>query len=354
MVVGIKSVFQRPRDTGQYIITGAETFRLSCRKVLSNVLDTPWNNQGGNRQNIEKGMRELYVADDGYTFIQCDQSGAEALIVAHLCRKGKYRSLFENGVKPHVYMALKLFPDVWAKHIGEDKIAIALETPIPELKKLPFWKELENLIKSSDNWPSDQRYYHIAKKVIHASSYGMRANTFRMSVLQESGGTIIISLKDAESYLLRFHLEFPEIQEWHNRVYNTAKKTKQLRNLFDFPYNITNYFNENDYKDLIAWVPQSTVACITRSAYINFYEYAAKNKENWHLAGDCHDSYLTMIPDAEVVRALPIMKSFIEIELVSPFDGTKFRMKSEAQTGKNWAPAKEHKNENGLKEYKSL
>jgi hypothetical protein len=340
-----------PRDTGQMIIAGTETFRLSCRKTLTNKLDTPFNNYGGNRQNIEKGMREVWIADDGYSFVQVDQSGAEALIVAYLCRSAKYRTLFQNGVKPHVYMALKLFPDKWAKRMDASKIATAITTPIPELKSLPFWKELESLIKSSDNWPSDERYYHIAKKTVHASSYGMRGNTFRMSILQESGGTIVISLKEAEAYLMKFHSEFPEIMEWHNRVFVTARDKKQLRNLFGFPYNITDFINENDYKDLIAWVPQSTVACITRQAYVKLQEYIESENKNWHLLNDCHDSYLAECPDNDIKECSIKMREFIEIELQSPFDGTKFRMKSEAQAGKNWSPAKE-KNPTGLVEVK--
>jgi hypothetical protein len=342
--------FGRPRDTGQYLVAHPDTFRLSCRKILSNKFDTPFINQGGNRQNLEKGMRDIWIADEGYTFVQCDQSGADALIVAHLCRAGKYRSLFQNGIKPHVYMSLKLFPDVWAKHIGMEKIAAALITPIADLKKLSFWSELVELIKSSDNWPSDQRYYHIAKKTVHSASYGMRGNTFRMSVLQESGGTIIITTKDAESFLMKFHSEFPEIHDWHNRLFMEARNNKRIVNLFGFPYNITNFINPNDFKDLIAWIPQSTVACINRQAYCDLQEYIEEENRDWHLLADTHDSYMQQVIDCDTLEAAKKMKEFIEVELEAP-DGTKFRMKSEVQAGKNWGP-KKASNPQGLEEVK--
>ena len=344
------SRFSKPRDTGQYIIAGTDSFRLSCRKVLSNSTDTPYNNFGGNRQNLEKGMRKIWVADEGYTFLQCDQSGAEALIVAHLCRAGKYRSLFQNNIKPHVYMALKLFPEVWGKHIGDDKIAQALVTPISGLKSLPFWKELETLIKSSDNWPSDQRYYHLAKKTIHAASYGMRGNTFRMAILLESGGTIVITLKEAETFLMKFHSEFPEIHEWHNRVFMEAKAKGRLTNLFGFPFNITDFINPNDFKDLIAWGPQSTVACLTRTAYCDLQDYIEEEKKDWHILADTHDSYMQQVIDCDTLDGAKKMKELMEIEMVSPVDGTKFRMKSEVAASKNWAPYKEDSNPNGLRE----
>jgi DNA polymerase I-like protein with 3'-5' exonuclease and polymerase domains len=247
-------------------------------------------------------------------------------------------------------MALKLFPSVWSKHVGAENIAKALVTPISELKQLPFWKQLEKAIKDSDNNPPNERYYYFAKKVVHASSYGMKANTFRMALLKESGGTIVISLKDAEEYLNTFHREFPEIQLWHFEVYNTVTKNKQLRNLFGFPYNITNYINQHDYKDLIAWIPQSTVACITRQAYVRLQEYIESNNKNWHLLNDEHDSYMQEVPDNDTEEGARIMKSLIEIELESPVDKTKFRMKSEVQYGKVWAHESET-NKDGLKEF---
>jgi hypothetical protein len=335
----------KPRDTGQYIIPGTDSFRLSCRMLFQSKLKTPFNNYGGNRQNIEKSMREIWIADEGYTFVQVDQSGAEALIVAYLCRPAKYRSLFQNGVKPHTYLAMKLFWKEWvAEGFAEKDILTALATPIPELKNLPFWKALEKMIKDSDNWPSHKRYYHMSKKTIHARSYQMKAPTFRLSTLLESGGKIVLTLEKADAFLTGFDKEFPEIPEWHSKTYQTALTKKQLRNLFDFPLNITGFVDKDDFKDLIAWVPQSTVACITRQAYIKLQGYIEHEKLDWHLMADTHDSYMCMVPDVEVKDAARIMKQFIEVELESPYDKTLFRMKSEAQAGKNWSPRKEKYN----------
>jgi hypothetical protein len=343
----------KPRDTGQYIIPGTDSFRLSCRMLFQSKLKTPYNNYGGNRQNIEKLMREIWIADDGYTFVQCDQAGAEALIVAHLTRSGKYRTLFKNGVKPHTYLAMKLFWKKWVSegNFNEKDILTAMVTEIPALKTLPYWKSLDSVIRGSDNWPSNRRYYHMSKKTIHAGSYGMKGNTFRLQLLLESGGQMVLTSAQADEFLEGFHKEFPEIREWHSQVYQQALLTKQLRNLFDFPLNITGFVDKDDFKDLIAWVPQSTVACITRQAFIKLQAYIEHEKLDWHLMADTHDSYMCMVPDAEVKDAARIMKQFIEIELESPYDKTLFRMKSEAQAGKNWSPAKDGgKNPDGLKE----
>jgi hypothetical protein len=151
------------RNTCSYAIAGTNTFRLSSKKVL--------NNWGGNLQNIEKSVRKIYIPDDGMMFVQVDQSGAEALIVAYCGVAGKYRDLFIHGVKPHTYLALRLFKHVWPHKMMENKLITNLSdfnideiinTPIAQLKNHPDWKNLAALIKDSDDWSLTERYYFLA------------------------------------------------------------------------------------------------------------------------------------------------------------------------------------------------
>lgn len=171
-----------------------KTFRRSSRQIFKK-----W---GSNLQNVEKSQRAIYQAD-GYSddlrgrckywletgdhsvftpeeldklrvMLQCDQSGAEALIVAYEAEAADYRQLFIHGVKPHVYVALKLFKNIWSKKckeynlpIGESDIDILDLTPIPKLKNDPNWSQVDKLIKSSDNWKSSERYYYLAKQTCH-------------------------------------------------------------------------------------------------------------------------------------------------------------------------------------------
>lgn len=341
--------FDLPRTSTQTLISGTDSFRTSSRKVLSNKRDTEYNNFGGNLQNIEKSIREIYEADTGCKLNQRDQGGAEALIVAYLCRPGKYRKLFENNIKPHTYLGFKIFVEVWLKHFTEQEVKECIEAPIDDLNSLKSWKAIAKAVKESDNWSSNERYYHFGKKTVHGGSYGMKENTFRTAILKESGGQIVISFEQASKMLKGFHMEFPEIQNWHMRTYEMVKKNNQLRNLFGFPYNITTFVKDSDFKDLIAWVPQSTVACITRNAVNCLYEYIEANNKDWIILGDCHDSYLAQCPEAEIEELNAKMGEFMEVEMISPFDGVKFRMKSEGQSGYNWRPYKEGVNEGGLR-----
>ena len=175
----------KERITTAYNLAGTTTFRLASKRLLGR-----W---GTNVQNFPKDLRKLFLPDDDKVFVQVDQSGAEALVVSYLCTEGNFRSLFLHGIKSHVYVALRLFAEVWSTELGYS-VDEFCTSPIAKVSGLRGWGELDRLIKSSDNWSADKRYYFIAKMVCHASNYGMKPPTFRVNLLQKSEGKVSISL----------------------------------------------------------------------------------------------------------------------------------------------------------------
>lgn len=342
------------RNSTQYKITGTKTFRLSSSKILGR-----W---GSNLQNVEKEMRRLYVPDDGKIFVQVDQSGAEALIVAYLSRAGDYRKLFTNGIKPHVYVGMNLFKGVWQKKMIQHNLLSTGETfdineicgtEIALLKQHRHWKNLDALIKDSDNWSISERYYYLAKQTEHSSNYDIQAPTFQMNILEKSGGKIVINKEQAQFFLDTKHGLFPEIKEWHAEVRRTAEKSRRLYNLHGHPYEIIRgELRESDWKELYAWIPQSTVGEITNIAYVAMQNFIEEQNLDWSLLANTHDSYLLQCPIVEVADCARQGKIFMEQSFVSPVDGTPFSMRSEAAVGFNWSPYKKEKNELGLKEIK--
>lgn len=329
-----------PRNSTCWKLAGTETFRLASLAWMETY--------GTNLTNIEKSMRKIYWADEGKKLVQVDQAGAEALIVAYLCKKGKYRELFLNNIKPHTFVAMRVFLDKWKSHEAASGIEVFVNTPIHELKNHPGWKTLDKLIRSSDDWPAQERYYFIAKMIVHASSYGMRGSTFQMNVLEKSRGRVVLTKRQADDYLLGFHSLFPEITEWHYWVLKQLEDTGIIYNLFGYPRQLTGRLDPNDYKEWLAFSPQSTVGCITHIAVTNFQNYINETKRPWDLLGNCHDSYLAQCPIGEEKEMGKKMLEFMCQDLVGPH-GDKFRMKAEAQTGLNWGPQKKD-NPDGLTE----
>jgi len=362
-------------NTTQYHQEGANTFRRSSRAIVEG-----WGNYiiriGTNLQNIEQELRRIYHAKgynaaihlekcihylktkqyDHFTsdelktlniFNQSDQAGAEALIVAYLCSKGKFRDLFLNNIKPHVFVALHLFSSVWQEELnkissGDFKISIQefLGRDIRDLQKHHYWKTLDNIIKSSDGWEGGRRYYYIGKKVCHAGNYGMRGNTFRLAVLEESRGQIALTKQQADEYIRFYHMLFPEISEWHRDTIRQLEATRTLYNLFGYPKYFGQEIRETMFNEAYSFVPQSTVACITAKAYCKLQDFIESNNLNWDLLADTHDSYMLQTPIQESLEALKIMKSFIEQDLISPRNEP-FKMRAECQHGFIWCKAKE-------------
>lgn len=374
------------RDTTQWQIGGPRTLRLGSRAVLKKKRLIPQTGEikerglGGNLQNIEKSHREVYIPN-GWSyllqdkcsyymasgdssvfteeelaclkiFVQTDQSGAEALAVAYLCKDGDFRQLFINKVKPHVYVALWVFRDIWKKKmremsmVGDLKCDIdeILNTPIRDLKSNPYWKDLDALIKDSDNWSLSERYYYLAKQTCHSANYGITPPPFRMNILEKSGGKIVISKEDSEHFLTTYHSLFPEIRDWHKRLQSQVGMSKIIYNLHGHPYTITNHeIADSQWKEIISWIPQSTIGMITNIAFTRIQEYTEENTLHWDHLINCHDSVLSQCPIGQEVELGKKQKEYIEQSFISPVDNAPFKMGSETQYGFCWAPYKKGK-----------
>ncbi len=331
-----------PRSTTQYKLSGTTTFRLSSTKLLGR-----W---GGNLQNIEKSARKRFVPDAGKVFVQTDQAGAEALVVAHcMPATNKLRQLFDNKIKIHCYLAVA-FASQWEKEwpvVHEFR-----DIPINELKNHSQWPAFVKAVAKSDENPPATRYYYHYKMVAHSANYGIQANTFVENLLLKSKGAVCLTTKQGEAYLEGYHKLIPELRgyyhRWTARQYET---TGILRNLQGYPIHLTRRLHEHEYTKIHDKVPQSTVGTITNEAFTELQSYIEDNRLDWDLLANTHDSYMCQCPEGEVLVCAAKMKEYMERELTSPF-GEKFRMRSETQAGYNWSPAKDGSNINGLKEIK--
>lgn len=351
------------RVTCAYNLAGTDTFRLSSKALLKFKTDKGF---GTNLQNQDKNQRDLYVADEGKVLIQCDQAGAEALIVAYLCRPGSYRDLFEVGIKVHSFIALHVFKNIWHKHLGgklgDRSIDELCKLPVKKLKDHPDYKYVFDLIKKSDDWEAKERYYFIAKMICHASNYDMKAPTFQLNVLQKSDGAIALSLKECSEFLGLYHTLFPEIREWHCDIRRQLAKTRKLFNLFSEPRKFFEQTGDTLFKQAYAFIPQSTVGEITNRAVValqdeidnNIWPFHYNNEIGFDLLQNGHDSILSQLNSNLSFDVIKHIKSKLEPELISPFDGTKFKMKSEVSIGKNWGPYKKDINPDGMKELKEF
>ncbi len=236
-----------PRFVTLFRPAGTRSYRLAAGKFFE------W---GGNGQNPCKPLLRCLGARRGCSFVQPDQAGAEALVVANLTRPGAYRALFKVGIKPHTFLALHIFgPSKPHWFNGLPCTATQyLETTDPlALSQLPGWWTLNQRIVDSDTTEPDRPYYS-GKRTAHARSYKMGWKTFQLALLKDSHGTMVLTKPTAEKFLHTFDRLFPEIGEWQFEVIAMAKACGELRNLFGFPRHCGRIFTASYERELISWI----------------------------------------------------------------------------------------------------
>lgn len=302
-------------------IAGTKSFRLSSRQQFGEI--------GGNLQNIPEDLRAFLVPRKGYKLVQVDQSGAEALIVAYLCRKGNYRSLFDLGIKPHTYMALNMFvEDFKGSHPAERYL---YKTP-QELITYPEWPALNKFISKD---PKNTTKYQLGKKVAHAKAYNTGPHTFRKTVLQDTAGAINLTFAQAKHFLGTHERLFPEIMEWQAQTIQTTSEKHVLYNLFGYPRTFHGRWNAEVEREALSYIPQSTVGTLTSIVFTELWAYICANKLDWMPLVNVHDAVVTECPPSQVQDCAYVINKLFARPLTAP-SGEVFHMKSEAMAGDSW------------------
>ena len=309
-------------------------WKAGLTKTFRNRSGKTINDKGTNLQNPSPGMCRIHTPKRGCSFIQPDLAGAEAKVVAMLTPPGgKFRQLFDVGIKPHVFVALHLFQPQWQKETPYDARHLC-SLPISELSVHPEWKYLGKIIKNHT-----ERYF-IGKKTCHSFNYRKMPGTFRFDVLKESEGKIVLTLKDSEHFREVYVSLFPEIFEyWHEEVIAHLQGTRYIYNCLGYPHYFGGHvYDQETIRKAIATGPQSTVGCVANIAACDFQDWVEDHDKKWDLLNNKHDSLLAQAEDGE--ETLSCARKMCEfmgrVELRSPF-GETFYMKTEVSVGKNWA-----------------
>jgi hypothetical protein len=306
------------RITTGYKLAGTKSFRRAAAQIFGIF--------GTNLQNPSHTLMSACVPDDGKVFLQADQSGAEARCVAYEAEAGNYRELFDVDIKPHTYLALNIFIEKFRGDYPADRYAFKKPR---ELSLLPEWKQLDKTIKKS------KREYALGKLTAHAKSYDMGWKTFQINVLERSQGSIRLTAKEAKFYLEMFEQLFPEIIAWQRKIKNQLLATRTLTNLFGYQRTFYGRWNEALVREGYSWIPQSTIGLITSMAICDLDEFIERNRLDWDILNDKHDSILVQCPTAEWKACGIVMQQFLGRDLVST-TGIPYQMKTELSKGFSW------------------
>lgn len=205
-------------------VGGTETYRFSSSK---NAFGS-----GLNLQNIPKGggsgefqlpnVRSLFIPDAGYTFWDIDLASADLRIVVWEADEPEFKAMIKEGADPYTEIAKEHFRD-------------------------------HSLTKSD---PRRQTF----KGFAHGTNY--------LGTAKGLAERLGLSVHEAEKTQKWYFERFPRIKKWQDDVKNQILKRRYVENVFGYRCYFFDRIEGTIFNQAVAWIPQSTVACIINRAYV--------------------------------------------------------------------------------------
>lgn len=227
-------------------IAGTETYRFSSSE---NAFGS-----GMNLQNIPKGdedsglpnVRKLFIPDEGMTFFDIDLDSADLRIVVWESDCKEMKQMFAEGLKPYVEVAKEYYRD-------------------PTIDK---------------HHPS----YKLFKALCHGTNY--------LGTASGLSGRIGLLAAEVERIQNWYYGHFPEIKLWQDDLCARLRSDRYVQNVFGYRGWFFDRMEGTIFNQAVAWVPQSTVACLINRGYRNIHA----NEEQIQVLLQVHDSLAGQFP----------------------------------------------------------
>ncbi len=302
-----------------YDPTGTRTGRLASRASIDG--------SGTNLQNIPvrrpegEAIRRMFLADSGKVLIARDYSQAEARLVAQ----------FANCLP-----LIELFGDPNRDVHTENASRI-------------FGRAVAKLITDGGDVSDDERY--LAKKVIHASNYGMGEHRLVQVVNEDAPYTgVRIDVRQAKMLIQKYFMMYPEIREvfWKG-VEQELRYTRTLTTPFGRKRMFFGRWDEKLLREAYAYKPQSTVGDLGTMALVNCYHQIEKQVPGAELLLQVHDAIYMQCWEKDVEMVAGMMEQAMNIPIT--VNDRTFTIPTDCKVGRNWGsrPKKNPEaNPNGL------
>ena len=273
-----------------------ETGRLSSHEDElgrgSHLQNVPGSNVSTEEEKqFHVNVRKIFVADEGKVLIEADKKQGEVMIVAWLANELRMKEVFKSGGDIHRKNAGYIFR------------------------------------KSEDSVTSNERY--LAKRMVHASNYGMGSNTM--------AAYCGMSKNEAQVAQKRYFEAFPNILSWQSKVREEVKKTRVLTNPFGRRRVFFDRMGKDLFKEAYAFVPQSTLVDDVNRSMIQIFYIAEPNLQILHHG---HDSLLFQIWKSKVEWAVEVIKKNLELPFIC--GGEVLKIPVEIKVGENWGEMLTH------------
>lgn len=284
------------RLRSSFYITGTETGR-STSNLLENPIRPKGHSVGIPFQTITKhgdigaDVRRMLVPDDGYVFLSCDLSQAEARVVTVLSEDWELLHAFDSI-------------DIHRRTAG---------LVLDYIQTLELSKVCSNT--EVDKFGKDSGERFLGKKTRHAGNYDMgpeRHHADAHSEARRAGIKLDLSEYKAKRNLERFHSASPKIRGvFHRDVQFWVTKQRFLIN----PYGRIRFFLDRlgpeMFREAYADLPQSIVHDTLTLGAMN----AKEELQGVRFIKEDHDSVTLLAPKGETDSIARILKRCIEIPI---------------------------------------
>jgi len=272
-----------------YRIVGTETGRTSTsilkRPVRREKIGLAFQTMT-KHGDVGADIRSMLIPDEGYVFLECDQSQAEARVVALLANDFELLAKF-------------------------GRIDIHCETAVLCLGLEPFGEWYEELVRRKKAGLDPPERF-IGKTFRHAGNYDMGKRRAMLSVNTDAKKygiqDVNISEYRASQFLERFHNANPKIKRvFHAEVQRLLRTSRRLVNPFG---RVRDFFGKGDNldKEGYAFIPQSTVGDQTKLAMIRTREEI----QDLRTCMESHDAFTALVPKNEVEAYAKVIQKHME------------------------------------------
>lgn len=273
---------------------------------------------GGNLQNVEEGLRSVFIADPKMKFAKFDAKSGESYCVGaiewNLFNDGRYLDAVESG-DVHTAVARICWPNLpWTGNLKQDKI----------IAEQPYYRHYT--------------YRFMCKKLGHGSNYGGRPATLaQQAKLPEP---VVIDFQP------KYFRAFPSHIRWQGWVEDQLRRVGFLISLTGRKRWF--FGRRNDpatLREAIAYDPQGSLADIVNTAMLNIW----RERIAIVMMQD-HDALTFMYPEDREDEVIPLLQAKL-IHNIPLAKGRVLSIPYDCKVGWNKGEYNEKTNPDGLKDY---
>jgi DNA polymerase len=261
-------------------------------------------------------FRSLLIADPGYVLLAPDYERAEAYTMGYEAEDEVYIDALENC------------------QVCKGKTGIA----DPNCKMChgtgrgDIHTKNASVIFLKDLWDVQKKERTLGKRVCHGLNYLMGDRTLVEAILKELGPEYAINQKQAKVFRTNYFKEYKRLLDFQHFIEEEVIRTRTIYNSFGRKRETLNRPEGKTIRDMIAHVPQSTVADLT-----DLWALPRVTKlPDLTFLLQVHDSIMCQVPIDKLEKSVKDMEEAMTTEITAVYSGRKYTIPVEMKVGYTW------------------